>query len=304
MPTSIPPLIHVRELNSTQVQGTVSVYNELIFEINAATNVSFVIELLYQASSKLQDSNPNIFLTQWNHRYYELHWHLSSLWCLRSWALRAASRGYLACRYPGSDTRDAGDDFEKVYPTATWKKIVRRAWVASRTLDFLAGTGNKANVSITGHSRNGKQSFIAAAFDERITSVVGSSPGTPIAAPVRFSSSQFVGETVQYVTSERGWWLPSLATYYGREHELPIDGHAVLALIAPRHALFASGHNDYEGDVSFASERNYLAAREAYRLFDKEENLRISYRSGNHHGFLDLNVYFGGNLLHFEIGDS
>ena len=42
-------------------------------------------------------------------------------------------------------------------------------------------------IAITGHSRNGKQSIVAAAFDERITAVVGSSPGTPIAAPVRFS---------------------------------------------------------------------------------------------------------------------
>lgn len=37
-----------------------------------------------------------------------------------------------------------------------------------------------ARVCITGHSRNGKQSLITAAFDERFTAVVGSSPGTPV----------------------------------------------------------------------------------------------------------------------------
>ena len=79
-------------------------------------------------------------------------------------------------------------------------------------------------MSITGHSRNGKQSLIAAAFDDRITSVVGSSPGTPVAAPVRFSSPDFNGETVDSVSSKRDWWLPSLKTYFvrGRASQRPL----------------------------------------------------------------------------------
>jgi hypothetical protein len=92
--------------------------------------------------------------------------------------------------YPGADTRDAAPDFQAAYPAASFGKILARAFVASRTLDFVlspAATGAVSGlhlpsvdvdrVSITGHSRNGKQSVIAAAFDERFTSVVGSSPG-------------------------------------------------------------------------------------------------------------------------------
>ena len=63
-------------------------------------------------------------------------------------------------------------------------------------------------IAITGHSRNGKQSLIAAAFDERISVVVGSSPGTPVSAPVRFSSPDFNGETTKFVSDHRDWWLP------------------------------------------------------------------------------------------------
>lgn len=163
------------------------------------------------------------------------------------WAVRAVARGYIACRYPGADTRDATKQFADAYPAASWMLLMRRAWLGSRALDFVLTLPevSKSQIAITGHSRNGKQSFIAAAFDERITAVVGSSPGTPIAAPVRFSSPQFQGETLRFVTPERGWWLQSLATYLGRENELPIDGHAILALIAPRHALFATAHNDH-----------------------------------------------------------
>jgi len=96
--------------------------------------------------------------------------------------------------YPGADTRDAAPDFQAAYPAASFGKILARAFVASRTLDFVlspAATGavtglhlppvDFGRVSITGHSRNGKQSVIAAAFDERFTSVVGSSPGELLA---------------------------------------------------------------------------------------------------------------------------
>ena len=92
--------------------------------------------------------------------------------------------------YPGADTRDAAPEFQAAFPGASFRKILARAFVASRTLDFvLSPTATSAvpglhlppvdasRVSITGHSRNGKQSVIAAAFDERFTSVVGSSPG-------------------------------------------------------------------------------------------------------------------------------
>jgi hypothetical protein len=44
-------------------------------------------------------------------------------------------------------------------------------------------------VAITGHSRNGKQSLIAAAYDERITAVADSSSGSPAGSPYRLTSA-------------------------------------------------------------------------------------------------------------------
>ena len=118
-------------------------------------------------------------------------------------ATAATTTGAFGCYaqvYPGADTQDASGLFRDAYPEATFRKIMARAYVASRTLDYvLTGKGiaaitavsavatavqlprvDASRVSITGHSRNGKQSLVAAAFDERITSVVGSSPGTPV----------------------------------------------------------------------------------------------------------------------------
>ena len=68
-----------------------------------------------------------------------------------------------------------------------------------------AASCRRSSADASGHSRNGKQSLIAAAFDERFAAVVGSSPGAPIASPALFSSAQYYGETVKFVQEKRGW---------------------------------------------------------------------------------------------------
>jgi hypothetical protein len=64
---------------------------------------------------------------------------------------------------------------------------------------------------VSGHSRNGKQSLIFAAYDTRVSAVVGSSPGAPIASPYRFTSSNFMGEGPRtggvVGPGTAGWWV-------------------------------------------------------------------------------------------------
>ena len=94
---------------------------------------------------------------------------------------------------------------------------------------------------------------MAAAFDQRFGAVVGSSPGAPIASPYHMSSHNFYGEGVD--AGQAGhWWLKSILQYAAHPEQLPIDGHGVLALIAPRSALICSGGNDMEGDLNLADE--------------------------------------------------
>ena len=67
---------------------------------------------------------------------------------------------------------------------------MRRAYGASRAVDYLYTFPfvDKDKIGITGHSRNGKQSLIAAAFDERITACIPSSGGTGAEMPWRYCS--------------------------------------------------------------------------------------------------------------------
>jgi hypothetical protein len=109
----------------------------------------------------------------------------------RRWGLVGLPRGYILLSYPGADSNDQTDAFRLTYPEATWGMIRRRAWLGSRALDYVLSQpfAHREQVAITGHSRNGKQSLIAAAYDQRITAVADSSSGSPAGSPYRLTSA-------------------------------------------------------------------------------------------------------------------
>jgi len=231
-----------------------------------------------------------VFLTQTTHRV---------------WAVMGVSRGYLCCVYPAADDDDQSAKFTEVYPECDWTTIPRRAWLAGRALDhlFTLDEVDRERVAITGHSRNGKQSLIAAAIDERITAVVSSSSGAAGASPYRFTSEREFLESVECTTWMcPDWFHPRLRFFTGREHRLPVDTHSYLALIAPRHCLLSTALND-GCESTFAVEQAYLAAREVYRFLGRPEASRIRWRAGGHETCAeDVQSYFDWFDLAFERG--
>ena len=295
MPSTPPELLSATSVNKTSMghYGTsTSEFIELVFNTSGGSGniptVSFVIEVLAPVGDGGNVLLP-VLMTQWNHR---------------AWALAALSRGYIGVVYPGADARDISPDFQRAYaPAATMALISARAFVASRAVDFLRSTHatqeypiDAARIGITGHSRNGKQSLIAAAFDERISAVVGSSPGAPIASPYRFTSSNFYGEGPTTGGVAGKWWLASIINYTGHPENMPIDGHAILALIAPRPVVVATGHNDDASDMVYANEMSMRANAPVFGapFFGAQTaptNLRFMRRPGCHHGFDDVQTY-------------
>lgn len=211
-----------------------------------------------------------------------------------AWAVLATARGYLTCVYPAADEDDQSQLFISVYPECDWTTIPRRAWLAGRVLDYLftLPETDRDHIGITGHSRNGKQSLIATAIDERITAVVSSSSGSAGACPYRFVSETAFEESVEFTTRLcPDWFHPRLRFFTGREDRLPIDIHGLLALIAPRHCLLSTALND-GCETTFAVERSFLAGREVYRFFNKPDSLRIRWRSGGHEVYAeDVQAY-------------
>jgi len=232
----------------------------------------------------------------------------------RNWALTALKRGYIGCVYAGSDYRDdteADDDdtepYAVIWPEYDFTNLMRRAWGASRVVDYLYTLPivDKKSIGITGHSRNGKQSLMAAAFDERITAVVPSSGNTGEGTPWRYTSDKYDNETIRQITSNfPHWFHPRLRFFIGREHKLPVDQNLMLALVAPRGLMLSSSINEQQGNP-WGFEQNYQSARRVYQFLGADDNLGLRLRYHGHgtspediEAFVDFFDHVFGRNMH------
>ncbi|HOW71808.1 MAG TPA: alpha/beta fold hydrolase [Phycisphaerae bacterium] len=269
VPEEIPALAKAEIVRTDKLAGGARREVRLTY----ATRTTTVPEVAITIELQVPDGTGPfpVFMTQSTHRRV---------------GLIGLARGYLVCVYPGGDGNDQGDKFAEAYPKADWGRLTRRAWLASRVLDYLVTLPEvrKDQIALTGHSRNGKQTMIAAALDERFTAVVSSSSGTGGDSPFRFVSETAFEESVEFMSRQQGtadWFHPRIRMFTGREDKLPTDIHALAALIAPRFCLLSTACND-DVTTTFAVERNYVANREVYRLLGKPEALRIRWREGSH----------------------
>lgn len=210
-----------------------------------------------------------IFMTQDNHR---------------AWAMIALRRGYLAVVYAGADSKDDTESFVDAYKDHDWSKLARRAWAASRCIDYLESVpqADTEKIVLTGHSRNGKMSLMASAMDERITAVISSSSGAGGALATRYYSEQHFGEGIELITRNfPDWFHPRWRFFVGREDKLPIDLHQLVALSAPRACLLSIAYNDGV-ESSWAMQQTYLSAKNVYQLHDATDRLAILWRPAGH----------------------
>ena len=142
-----------------------------------------------------------------------------------------------------------------------WRKpedpgaLVAWAWGIGRIIDYFETIDTEIDgdkVGVEGHSRFGKATLVAAAYDERIVAAYPSCGGALGTSWAR----RAYGETLEFVasaTNEYHWVNGNIMNYMGplnpgqfwpRKVELlDVDTHSMMSLIAPR-AVFTNGGTD------------------------------------------------------------
>jgi hypothetical protein len=172
--------------------------------------------------------------------------------------------------------------FYPAYPGYDWGILAGWAWGASRVVDYLEKDPaiDKHKLIITGASRNGKSSMIAAAFDERLMGAPVVTGGGGIGA-YRFAGPR-KSETLDIMQKKYpNWFSPNLHEFWGQREKLPFDEHWFLALAAPRPFIALEGITDTIS-LPEAVRQSMLGARPAYALLKAEDRLGVNYSNHGH----------------------
>lgn len=149
--------------------------------------------------------------------------------------------------------------------TTRWGAIGAWAWIFSRVADVLEADErvDSAGLITWGHSRYGKSALVAAAYDERFSAVIAHQSGTGGASLNR----EKPGESLEAITSSYPHWFSKAYTNFaGREEDMPVDQHQLLALVAPRPVLLGNARRDVWSDPAGAF-RAAAGADPVYELY-------------------------------------
>ena len=152
----------------------------------------------------------------------------------------------------------------------SWGSIAVWSWGLSRILDYFE-TDNKIeanSIIIMGVSRLGKTVLWSGALDERFASVIAVCSGESGAA----LSRRNYGETIAHIASPTRyyyWFAPKYQEYGTDVNSLPVDGHMLISLIAPRPLLLITGNTDKWSDP-YGEYLAVKAAEPVYELLGKK----------------------------------
>jgi hypothetical protein len=156
-----------------------------------------------------------------------------------------------------------------------WGALRAWAWGASRTIDYLETDKNidSNRIAIEGLSRYGKAAIVAMAFEPRFSLGFIGSSGAGGAKILR----RVFGEQVENLASsgEYHWFAGNFIKYASilNPNDLPVDGHELVALCAPRPIFISYGSPLVEGQWVDAKGM-FLGAANAgsvYHLFGKKD---------------------------------
>lgn len=158
---------------------------------------------------------------------------------------KAVDRGYAVATFYNGDVQADNPDLARADTAFSPETATVARWASgiSRAVDYLVTRPeiDRRRIIAVGHSRNGKASIVAAAFDERIALAIPHQAGCGGTAPSRGK----VGESVTRInTSFPHWFNGMFKQFNDRPELLPFDQHELVALVAPRPVLFSNATED------------------------------------------------------------
>jgi hypothetical protein len=155
-----------------------------------------------------------------------------------------------------------------------WGALRAWAWGASRALDYFETDSavDSKQVGLEGHSRYGKATIVAMAYDSRFAIAYVSSSGE---GGVKMNRRNW-GELVENVAAanEYHWMAGNFLKYAGplNWNDLPVDSHELVAMCAPRPVFISGGATMGDGWVD--AKGMFLAGAGAgpvYKLLGKKD---------------------------------
>ncbi len=155
-----------------------------------------------------------------------------------------------------------------------WGALRAWAWGASRALDYFETDKavDAKQVGIEGHSRWGKATVVAMAYDQRFAVAYVSSSGEGGAKIHRRNWGELVENVA--ATNEYHWMAGNFLKYAGplNWNDLPVDSHELVAMCAPRPVFLSAGATNGDGWVD--AKGTFLAgvgAGPVYKLLGKRD---------------------------------
>jgi len=182
------------------------------------------------------------------------------------------NRGYAIVTYRytqcGEDNANfRSSSFYPAYPDYDWGVLLGWAWGLSRVVDYLETQPfvDTNKLIALGHSRLGKFTMVAAAFDERISLGAPAGSGGAGTGAYRFCGPGRGGKQgIEDMTLKFPYYfVPRLKEFTGQMEKLPFDAHWFIALTAPRPWISVEGTDD-QYCLPDAVRQSVLAARPVY----------------------------------------
>ncbi len=174
--------------------------------------------------------------------------------------------------------------FYPAYPGYDWGVLAGWAWGGSRVADYLETDPSidSKTMVITGWSRTGKSSMMAAAFDDRLIGAPDVTGGGGVGAyrpsGVGRGGGEGLGEMCNKYPS---WFGPNLRQFWTHTDQLPFDNHWYLALCAPRTFICLEGLSDGVS-LPLAVKATVKAAWPVYEFLGARDNLGVNYANHGH----------------------